>query len=157
MKHLFRSHMLRPFASRSRAAWMAFAVVTALALLLIPTATPASAASKSGAILKLTTASDTNHIACPADNICLYSGLNYSGEAQLTSFPVPASNTYVPVLIPTVRSYINNGDTRGWLNQFRTGNHGISFCMSPNSRNPNITGPWDNDPWLLLSANSSGC
>jgi len=155
MKSLFRSRMLRPFASRARAAWMAFVVVTALALLLIPTATPASAASTSGAILKLATASDTNHIACPADNICLYSGLDYSGDVQMNTFP--GSNTYVPVLIPTVRSYINNGDFRGWLNQFQTGNHGISFCMSPNSRNPNITGPWDNDPWLLLSANTSSC
>ena len=169
MKRLFRSRIMRPFASRSRAAWVVSVLVAALAILLTSTATYASTASTPssvhttlttssvttpGATLKRITAPNTDHVPCPADNICLYSGTNYTGNVTIA--PFPGVNQYIPLFWITL-SYINNGDYRGWLNQFTTGNHGISYCMAPNSRNPDITGPWDTDQWLLLSTNPNSC
>lgn len=172
MKPLFRSRMSQLFASRFRTAWMASVVIAALAILLTSTATYAStastpssvrttlttsAASMPVAIRKLPTAPNTDHVPCPADSICLYPGTNYTFQPQIFSLGFPGGNMYENLDTPATLSYINNGDYRGWLNQSTTNPHGTSYCMSPNSRNADITGPWDTDQWLLLSTNPDNC
>lgn len=175
MKHPFRSHMIQRFRSRNRTARVATVVVAALLMLLTATtayanaltapaltgtAIIASSASRPMENLTFTIVPNANRFHCPADNLCVFNGKNYTGTVQYHSFP--GVNAYADLYQKggsnwRTLSYINNGDYRGWLNQFTTGNHGSSYCMSPNSRQRNITGPWDTDEWLLFSANPNAC
>lgn len=178
MKQVCCSRVIHLFKSSYRTAQGASVVIAVLLLMLMlltSTAPSASAASISSlgrmtmttrfasaavASPTFTFVADASNFSCPADDVCVFSGTGFTGSVQFGSFP--GVNHYIDLHILggsnwRTRSYKNNGDFRAWLNQFTTNPHGTSFCMSPNSRNQNITGPWDTDRWLLLSANSSGC
>jgi hypothetical protein len=54
-------------------------------------------------------------------------------------------------------SYSNTRGQRSWLNEYKTGNHGSSYCMTGNSAGSNISGDWSEDQWILLTSNYDAC